>query len=100
MIGYPEPAERWRGYFVCLPQQSECSPFFRYPLNPPATSSHPSVTADCFGLAQGETTYDDLAKRLGRRLLSRRGHSQRLQYAGCRKRVGIITGDKTNNFIN
>jgi hypothetical protein len=53
----------------------------------------------CFGLAQGETTYDDLAKRLGRRLLSLRGHSQRLQYAGSGKRVGIITSDKTNNFI-
>ena len=96
MIGYAEPAERWRKYFVCLPQRSERSLFCRYP---PTTSSHPSVTADCFGLAQGETTYDDLAKRLGRRLLSLRGHSQRLQYAGSRKRVGIITGDKTNNFI-
>jgi hypothetical protein len=51
-------------------------------------------------LTQGQTTYDDLEKRLGRRLLSRRGHSQRLQYAGSRKGVGIITGEKTNNFIN
>jgi hypothetical protein len=37
-----KPAEKWRGYFVCLPPQSECSLFSRYLLHRP----RPQATVD------------------------------------------------------